>query len=125
MGTRIDKFLWSVRLFKTRTLASEACKSGKVTLAGHPAKASKEIHSGDIIELKKDHINMRIRVIKPIEKRVGAKLVEQSMEDLTPEKEYQKLELMKQNFEYRDRGLGRPTKRDRRIITKIKKGYED
>jgi len=125
MATRIDKFLWSVRLFKTRTLASEACKSGKVTLSGHAAKASKEIKSGDIIELKKDHINMKIRVINPIEKRVGAKLVMEFMEDLTPIEEYQKLELMKQNFEYRHRGLGRPTKRDRRIITKIKKGYEE
>jgi len=125
MATRIDKFLWSVRLFKTRTLASEACKSGKVTLGGHAAKASKEIKNGDIIELKKDHINMKIRVINPIEKRVGAKLVMKFMEDLTPIEEYQKLELMKQNFEYRDRGLGRPTKRDRRIITKIKKGYEE
>lgn len=124
MSTRIDKFLWSVRLFKTRTLASEACKSGKVTLKGHTAKASKEIKIGDLIELKKDHINMKIKVIQPIEKRVGAKLVSNFMQDLTPEAEYQKLELIKQNFEYRDRGLGRPTKKDRRVITKIKKSYE-
>lgn len=125
MSARIDKFLWAVRLFKTRTVATDACRSGKVTINGNAIKAAREIKENDIIQLKKDHINMTIRVILPIEKRVGAKLVNQFMEDLTPEEEYRKLELMKQNFEYRDRGLGRPTKKDRRIITRIKKGYED
>ena len=125
MSTRIDKFLWSVRLYKTRTLASEACKAGKVTLSGHTVKASKEINAGDIIELKKDHIHRSIKVIQPIEKRVGAKLIENFMQDITPEEEYNKLKTLKQNFEYRDRGLGRPTKRDRRLLTKIKKSYEN
>ncbi len=124
MGARVDKFLWSVRIYKTRTQATDACKAGKVTIEGKPLKPAKEISAGDVIDVKKDHILRSFRVISPIEKRVGAKLVPNFVEDLTPESELNKLEMMKQNFEYRDRGLGRPTKRDRRIITKIKKGYE-
>ena len=124
MAARVDKYLWSVRLFKTRSQATEACKAGKVTLDGKPLKPAKLIAEGDVVVVKKDHIHRTIKVLKAIEKRVGAKLVPEFMEDLTPEEEYRKLEIMKQNFEYRDRGLGRPTKRDRRIITRIKKGYE-
>jgi ribosome-associated heat shock protein Hsp15 len=123
MGARIDKFLWSVRIYKTRTQATDACKAGKVTIDGRPVKPAKEVDEGDIINVKKDHINRSYRVISPIQKRVGAKLVTNFVEDITPESELNKLEMMKQNFEYRDRGLGRPTKRDRRIITKIKKGF--
>ena len=122
MAARVDKYLWSVRLFKTRSQATEACKAGKVTLDGKPLKPAKLIAEGDVVVVKKDHIHRTIKVLKAIEKRVGAKLVPEFMEDLTPEEEYRKLEIMKQNFEYRDRGLGRPTKRDRRIITRIKKG---
>jgi ribosome-associated heat shock protein Hsp15 len=123
MGARIDKFLWSVRIYKTRTQATDACKAGKITIDGRPVKPAKEVDEGDIINVKKDHINRSYRVISPIQKRVGAKLVTNFVEDITPESELNKLEMMKQNFEYRDRGLGRPTKRDRRIITKIKKGF--
>jgi ribosome-associated heat shock protein Hsp15 len=123
MGARIDKFLWSVRIYKTRTQATDACKAGKITIDGRPVKPAKEVDKGDIINVKKDHINRSYRIISPIQKRVGAKLVAGFVEDITPESELNKLELMKQNFEYRDRGLGRPTKRDRRIITKIKKGF--
>ena len=124
MAARIDKYLWSIRLYKTRTMATDACKAGKVSIDGVALKPSKMINSGDTIQIKKDHINRLIEVIEPIEKRVGAKLVENFMKDLTPEEEYQKLEMMKQDFEYRDRGLGRPTKKDRRIITRIKRGYD-
>jgi len=123
MGARIDKFLWSVRIYKTRTQATDACKAGKITIDGRPVKPAKEVDKDDIINVKKDHINRSYRVISPIQKRVGAKLVTNFVEDITPESELNKLEMMKQNFEYRDRGLGRPTKRDRRIITKIKKGF--
>jgi ribosome-associated heat shock protein Hsp15 len=125
MGARIDKYLWSVRLYKTRSMATDACKSGKVSIEGNAVKPAKTVDKGDQIQIKKDHINRLIEVIDPIEKRVGAKLVEQFMKDLTPEEEYRKLEMLKQDFEYRDRGMGRPTKKDRRIITRIKRGYED
>jgi ribosome-associated heat shock protein Hsp15 len=125
MTARIDKYLWAVRLYKTRTMATDACRSGKITIDGKAAKAAKDIQAGDVIQLRKDHLNLTIEVIEPIEKRVGAKLVELFMKDHTPASEYQKLELMKQEFEYRDRGLGRPTKKDRRIITKIKKSHEE
>lgn len=125
MGARIDKYLWSIRLFKTRTIATDACRSGKVTIAGKTIKASREIQKGDLIQIRKDHINIQIEVLDPIEKRVGAKLVEIYRKDLTPPEEYQKLELMRQEFEYRDRGLGRPTKKDRRTISKIKRSFDD
>ncbi|OIO99563.1 MAG: hypothetical protein AUJ98_10740 [Bacteroidetes bacterium CG2_30_33_31] len=124
MIARIDKYLWSVRLFKTRSQATEACKSGKIIINGKAAKASKEVSIGNIIYVKKDSFNLSFEVIDPIQKRVGAKLIEQYIKDLTPESEYNKLELMKQNFEYRDRGLGRPTKKDRRIISKIKQNND-
>ncbi|MBN2747129.1 MAG: RNA-binding S4 domain-containing protein [Bacteroidales bacterium] len=125
IATRIDKYLWSVRLFKTRSQATDACRAGKVSIEGNPLKAAFDVKGGEIIQVKKDHLNLTIQVIEPIEKRVGAKLVELYMKDLTPDEEYRKLELMKQNFEYRDRGLGRPTKKDRRIISKIKRSYEE
>ena len=124
MIARIDKYLWSVRLFKTRSQATEACKSGKIIINGKAAKASKEVSIGNIIYVKKDSFNLSFEVIDPIQKRVGAKLIEQYIKDLTPESEYNKLELMKQNFEYRDRRLGRPTKKDRRIISKIKQNND-
>lgn len=119
---RLDKYLWSVRLFKTRSKSTEACKSGKVTIDGKIPKPSTNIKNGEIINLKKDFVNMTIRVVQTIEKRVGAKLVEEYMEDLTPEEEYNKREISRQtSYEYRERGSGRPTKKERREIDSFKK----
>ncbi len=124
MGVRIDKWLWSVRLFKTRTLATEACKGGKVSIRGQAAKASKDVNIGDIIDVKKDIVNMKIKVIALSEKRMGAALVSKFMLDLTPQEEYDKLTIIKSSkFEYRDRGIGRPTKRNRRELTNFKDKY--
>lgn len=120
MGARIDKFLWSVRIFKTRSKATEACRSGKVTIDGIAVKAAKEVEVGTIIKVKKDHIHHEFKVLALLEKRVGAKLVSDFVLETTSPEELNKLEIMKQNFEYRDRGLGRPTKKDRRILSKIK-----
>ena len=118
---RIDKWLWAVRLFKTRTQAADACKGGRVRVAGQKAKASREIHEGEEIEVQLSAIRKKIRVKQLLKNRVGAKLVDNYMEDLTPPEEYEKLEMMKQlNYERRDRGSGRPTKKERRIITKLK-----
>jgi len=119
---RLDKYLWSVRLYKTRSKATEACKSGRITIQGKIPKPSANIKSGDIIHIKKDYVNMIIKVVQVLEKRVGAKLVDQYMEDLTPEDEYNKREIAKNTaYEYRDRGLGRPTKKERREIDDFKK----
>jgi ribosome-associated heat shock protein Hsp15 len=116
---RIDKYLWAVRLFKTRTLATEACKKGRVTVDDMPAKPSRGISAGDIIEVKKMPVVYSYRVVDPIEKRVGAKIVEKFVEDITPQEELQKLEIQDDFFVKRDRGAGRPTKKERRLLDDI------
>ncbi|RLD43044.1 MAG: RNA-binding S4 domain-containing protein [Bacteroidetes bacterium] len=121
MGVRIDKWLWSVRIYKTRTLATQACKSGHISIDGNSVKASREIKIGDIIVLRKDHLNMQLKVKELAEKRMGAKLVSDFMEDLTPQEEYDRLKAINSGgFEQRERGVGRPTKRNRRDITSFK-----
>jgi len=118
---RIDKWLWTVRLYKTRTQASEACKGGKIKIDGQNAKASREVKVDEIIEIQQPNIKRVIKIIKLNKNRVAAKLVPELIEDLTPAEEYEKLEMLRQfNAEKRDRGIGRPTKKDRRIISKLK-----
>ena len=117
---RIDKWLWSIRVFKTRTDASEACRSGKVSVGGVPAKASKEIKEGDIVEVRKGSVHFSYRVLIPIGNRQGAKSVSLYAEDLTPESELAKLEAPKETiFMQRDRGTGRPTKKERRDLDRL------
>jgi len=116
---RIDKYLWAVRLYKTRTLATEACKKGKVSVDDMPAKPSRAITSGDVIEVKKMPVVYSYRVKDPIEKRVGAKIVDQYVENLTPQEELQKLDMQDDFFIKRDRGAGRPTKKERRLLDDI------
>ncbi len=119
---RIDKWLWAVRFYKTRTQAADACKGGKVKIDGVNAKPSREIKAGDVIELHHNYIRRAVKVKVAAKNRVAAKLVSGLMEDMTPAEEFEKLEMMKQlNQEKRDRGTGRPTKKDRRIIDKIKR----
>jgi len=121
MGVRIDKWLWSIRLYKTRSISTDACKSGRVTIGGKSVKASKEINIGDIIEVRKDNIQYKVKVLQLSEKRMGAALVDGFREDLTPQEEYDKMKAIKSgNFEYRDRGLGRPSKKDRRNLSSFK-----
>lgn len=119
---RIDKWLWAVRLFKTRTQASDACRGGKVKIDGQNVKPSREIRVGEEIEVQLGPIKKVVGVIEILKNRVGAKLVENYMDDLTPVEEYEKLDMLKQlNYEKRDRGVGRPTKKNRREIIKLKK----
>jgi ribosome-associated heat shock protein Hsp15 len=113
---RIDKYLWAVRLYKTRTLASEACKKGKITIDDMPAKPSRTVTAGDVIEVKKMPVIYSYRVKDPIEKRVGAKIVDQYVENITSQEELQKLEMQDDFFIKRDRGAGRPTKKERRLL---------
>lgn len=119
---RIDKWLWSVRLFKTRSQATEACRSGKITIDDQSMKPSREARIGDIIVIRQGPLTKTVQVKELLKSRVGAKLVPDYMVDLTPEEEYTKLQMMREvNFEIRDRGIGRPTKKERRIIDRLKK----
>ena len=114
---RIDKWLWATRIFKTRTLAAEACKKGRITIGGSQVKAARMIKPGDIIQVKKSPITYSFKVLQPIEKRVGAKLVAEYMENVTTPDQYELLEMSKiSGFVDRARGTGRPTKKDRRTI---------
>lgn len=118
---RIDKYLWAMRLFKTRSLASDALRSGRVKMNGCPVKASHEVRVGEVYELTIDQLHKVVRVKELQHSRVGAKLVEQYMDDLTPQEEYERIQMVRQfGFEKRDRGIGRPTKRDRRDIDNLK-----
>ncbi len=114
---RLDKYLWSVRIYKTRSDAAAACKSGKVKIDSVEAKPSREVKVGDLIDIRKQYVNYRYRVIGLIDRRQPAKLVPAFIEDLTPEEELAKLTTPKETlFFYRDRGTGRPTKKERRDL---------
>lgn len=120
---RIDKWLWAVRVFKTRSQASDACRGGKVKMEGQNVKPSREVKEGDEIEIQLGIFKKTLKVIKPAKNRVSAKLVPDLAEDLTPIEEYEKLDMLRQlNHEKRDRGAGRPTKKERREIGKLKGG---
>lgn len=114
---RIDKWLWAARIFKTRTIASDACKKGRISINGAQAKPSRMIKPGDIINVKKSPITYSFKVLQAIEKRVGAKLVPEIMENVTSPEQYELLEMSKiSGFIDRAKGTGRPTKKDRRSL---------
>ncbi|MDU1905794.1 MAG: RNA-binding S4 domain-containing protein [Dysgonomonas sp.] len=114
---RIDKWLWAVRLFKTRSLAIEACKKGRIMIGGMNIKPSRMIKTGDIIQIRRQPITYSFKVLALTEKRMGAKLVPEFMEDVTPPSEYAILEMTKASgFVDRGKGMGRPTKKDRRDL---------
>lgn len=114
---RIDKWLWAVRLFKTRSLAIETCKKGRIMMNDVQVKPSRMIKRGDVIQIKKTPIIYSFEVIALTEKRMGAKLVPEFMKDVTPASEYQILEQVKASgFVDRSKGMGRPTKKDRRDL---------
>jgi len=123
---RIDKFLWSVRIYKTRSIASDACRKGKIIINNIQVKPSRIIIKDEIITVKKLPVIFTYRVIEPVGNRVSAKLVEQFAEDLTSEEQKTKLDF-RQSPEagYRDRGSGRPTKKERRVIDKLKEDFND
>ena len=117
---RIDKFLWAIRVYKTRSEATEACKGNKVKVNGTIAKPSKLVSFGDKIEVRKAAVLYSYKVKAPLEKRVGAALVPDFAENLTPQSELNKLKSPNETFFLRrDRGQGRPTKKDRRDIEQI------
>ena len=114
---RVDKFLWSVRYFKTRSIATNACKQGKVKMNGSNMKPSKEVFPGDKLLVRKNQIDYQLEVLDLPASRVGAKLVSIYIQDHTPKEAFEKLDLLKYSKEYyRKKGTGRPTKKDRRDI---------
>ncbi len=117
---RIDKYLWAIRAFKTRNEAAEACKGGKVKVGDVNAKPSRAVQPGDVLHVRKGLVTYVYKVIQPIEHRVGAKLVPDYALDLTPQEELDKLKAPVESFFVtRDRGAGRPTKKDRREMEKL------
>jgi ribosome-associated heat shock protein Hsp15 len=114
---RIDKYLWCIRYYKTRTLATTACKKGHVRVNDDVVKPSRDVFPQDIIILRKDQINYRLKVTDIPESRVGAKLVDLYRTDTTPKEQFEAQELLKYSKDYyRKKGVGRPTKKDRRDI---------
>jgi len=117
---RADKFLWAVRLFKTRSLAADACKTGRITINNYPIKSSRLFAINEVFNLRKNPVTYTYRVKEILSTRVGPKLVENYLEDLTPPEELLKLDIEHQMpFVKRDRGSGRPTKKERRDIDKL------
>ena len=114
---RIDKWLWAVRIYKTRSIAAEACKKGHITIGDRTAKPAHNIRVGDIVNVKKAPITYSFKVLKCAENRVGAKLVPELMENITSQEQYEILEMSKiSGFVERRRGTGRPTKKERRDL---------
>lgn len=123
---RIDKWLWAVRIYKTRSIAAEACKKGHISIGERTVKPAHTVKAGDIVKVKKSPIIYSFKVLKAAENRVGAKLVPELMENVTPQEQYEILEMSKiSGFVDRMRGSGRPTKKERREIdTFIESGYD-
>ncbi|MGL5937221.1 MAG: RNA-binding S4 domain-containing protein [Phocaeicola sp.] len=114
---RVDKWTWAVRIFKTRTIAADACKKGRISINGSQVKPSRTVKVGDVVQVRKPPITYSFKVLQAIEKRVGAKLVAEVMENVTTPEQYALLEQSKvAGFIDRARGTGRPTKKDRRSM---------
>lgn len=112
---RIDKFLWSIRFYKTRNIAAEEIKKNRVSIGTSAVKSSKEVKEGDIIKIRKNQIDYKIKVIQIPKSRIGAKLVPLHIQDVTDKEQYELLKLRKMSQDYyRNKGEGRPTKKDRR-----------
>ena len=117
---RIDKYLWSIRVYKTRSEATDACKGGKIRLNGGDVKPSKTVKVGDVLVARKGPVTYTYRILQLIDKRQGAKLVPNYAENLTPQEELDKLRAPVETFFLkRDRGAGRPTKKDRRQMDSL------
>ncbi|AZA92471.1 Heat shock protein 15 [Chryseobacterium nakagawai] len=112
---RIDKFLWSIRFYKTRSIAAEEIKKNRVSMGTSAVKSSKEVKEGDVIKIRKNQIDYKIKVLQIPKSRIGAKLVPLHIQDVTDKEQYELLKLRKMSQDYyRNKGEGRPTKKDRR-----------
>lgn len=123
---RIDKWLWAVRIFKTRSLAAEECNKGHVSIGDVHVKPSREIRGGEVVRVRMSPIERHFLVKQVTDKRMSAQLAAGFVEDVTPQEQLDLLNAAKGfGFERRDRGIGRPTKRDRRMIDQLKEGEYD
>lgn len=114
---RIDKWLWAARIFKTRSIAADACKNSRVTIGGQNVKPSHTVKVGEVVNVKKPPIVYSFKILKTIEQRVGAKLIPEIYENVTDPKQYELLEMSRiSGFVDRARGTGRPTKKERRAL---------
>ncbi|MBN1415563.1 MAG: RNA-binding S4 domain-containing protein [Bacteroidales bacterium] len=118
---RIDKFLWAARIYKTRGMAAEACKKGRIILDDVPVKASREVKTGDVILVRKLPAVYTFRIKKLIENRISARKVCEYIEDMTSIEELNKLRISDSIFYFREKGTGRPTKKERRILDNLLK----
>ena len=114
---RIDKWLWAARIFKTRSIAVDACKNGRVTIGGVNVKPSHTVKAGEVVAVRKPPVTYSFKILKTIEQRVGAKLLPEIYENVTTPDQYELLEMNRiSGFVNRARGMGRPTKKDRRAL---------
>lgn len=119
-GVRVDKWLWAVRVFKTRTDAADACRSNRVSINRAYTKPSREVRKGDVVTVTKPPVTWSFRVIEPINNRQPAKNVPLYAENITPQEELDKLNVPRETiFIQRDRGTGRPTKKERRVLDEL------
>ena len=120
MEVRVDKWLWAARIFKTRTMASDACKNGRVMIDGIKLKPSRLVKEGDIIQVRKPPVTYSFKILKAIQNRVGAKMIQYIMENVTPQTQLEILEMNRVGgFLIRAKGSGRPTKKERREIDEL------
>lgn len=125
---RIDKYLWAIRIYKSRSLSTDAIRDGKVKIAGEPVKSSAMVSVGDVIDVLKEGFRMKYKAVQLIEKRVSPVLAKACYEDLTPADELNKYKswfIGKGAPERRERGMGRPTKKERRVIDEFKDEYDE
>lgn len=124
---RVDKWLWAMRVFKTRTIATDACKKGRVAMGGAAVKPSRMLKEGDVVEVRKPPITYTFRVKQVTQNRLGARLVPEYLENLTPQAQYDLLEMTRiSGFVDRRKGLGRPTKREGREMARFREdSYAD
>lgn len=127
MEERVDKWLWAMRVFKTRTIATDACKKGRVMMGGVAVKPSRGVKPGDVIDVRKPPITYTFRVKALAPNRLGARLVPDYLENITPQAQYDLLEMTRiSGFVDRRKGLGRPTKRDSRELSRFREdSYAD
>jgi ribosome-associated heat shock protein Hsp15 len=117
---RVDKWLWAVRIYKTRNQATEACKKGRILIQDIPVKPSRVLRVNDVVQVKRPPVVYSFKVTGLLAKRLSARLVQEYVADITPESELEKLKVRDTFFISRDRGSGRPTKKERRIIDKLR-----
>lgn len=123
---RIDKWLWAVRIFKTRTIATEACKKGRISMGGVNVKPSRTVKAGDVIDVRKPPVTYSFRVLDVTENRMGAKLVPNYLENITAPEQYELLDMIRiSGFVDRQKGLGRPTKREGRALREFTEMTDD